>query len=115
MCPPLHKVPDKKANDQHQPHGRKTQWVGALKVEPGNRLNEVIEKIDHHIRSGIVYDQGEKEEIEEHVEEIQPEILAEPGLALAPGLNQLQRKEKSRNQEEPVEVIVPVGVSDLVP
>ena len=54
---------------------------------------------------------NKNENVKEHVERVQPEISAEFFLIFSPGKCQLQEKDKKRDVNEPVKVVLRVEVS----
>ena len=93
MGPPLHKITHNKPNQQVRPD-RPAHHFKSHQVLDAYGSQYIIEKMHHDIRSCIVNDQGEQEEIKEHIEEVQPKVLSESGLIFTPWLGPLQHQKE---------------------
>lgn len=73
---PLHKIPHHKKRHQLGPDRPGIQMNG-YKISNTKKPQKIIKQINNYVRGGIVNDERKQEEIEEHVEEIQPKIPSE--------------------------------------
>ncbi len=104
---PLNKIPDDKHCQQLRPN-RPCRYLNRHQVaDPKYIGQEVIERLHQYTRHRIVTDQGEEEEIKEHVEYVQPEFTGPCPLFLFPGSEIFQGKEEEGYSDQPIEVIVP--------
>lgn len=56
-------------------------------------------------------DNAENGEVEEHVEQVQPKVLAESSLFGAPWLDQLHPKKERRQRHEPPKIVMPPRIN----
>lgn len=82
-------------------------------VGDAESCQHVVEEVHRHVAHRVVDDQREEEIVEEHIEAVQPEILPDARLVLAPGEKDLSGPRKERKSHQPPEVIAPVEVRDL--
>lgn len=75
---------------------------------------EIIERLNKDTRDRIVPDQWKQEEVEEHIEYIQPELPRPGTLLLFPRPEILQWEEDEGYSDQPIEVIVPRWSRDLM-
>lgn len=117
MEEPVNEVLQEVADDEHEhelcPGGQTTNLDGDEVLDAEGGSEEVIEGGDaNHGETGEA-DGGEKEEVEEHVECIEPEVLADTGLVDAPWFEEFKGIDDDGGGNEPVEVVGSVGIGDL--
>lgn len=111
---PLYEVPYDKHGQQLCPN-RPAGNLDRNKVPYPEYIREkIIEGFHKHTGYSIVSDQGEQEEVEEHIEYIQPELPGPGTLFFFPWPEIFQREEKEGDCDQPVEVVVPRRSRDLM-
>ena len=116
MGEPLNEVRCDEEDQQLCPAGHGAQVQQMHLLDGG--AEQVVHSHVHHLAEGDEDDQVEDVEVEEHVEGIQPEILADRLLVLTPWKGQFKPPNEQGEQYEPVEIVhVPrIGVEgDLAP
>lgn len=114
MDVPLNEIPDHKHRQQLGPYGPGTYFNRHEISNPKDAEEEMIEGFDKYVGYSIVADQGKNEEIEKHVEDIQPEFARPCTLLFLPWPEIFQRKEKEGDPDQPVEIIGPGWGGDLM-
>lgn len=114
MDVPLDKIPYDKHGQQLRPNRPSGNLYRDEVSYPEYIGQEIIERLDKDTRDSVVPDQREKEEVEEHIEHIQPELACPRTLFLLPWPEIFQRKEKEGYPDQPIEVIVPRRGRDLM-
>ena len=88
---PLDKITDQKQSQQLGPMRPGSQVESHEVADTKNRSQKVVESLNGHTRNSGIPDEREKEEIEKHVEPVQPEITAQGGLVFSPWEKQFER------------------------
>src|SRR5690606_569776 len=112
---PLDEVTDNEHRKELEGHRPGGDLDGDQVLDPEDVVQEVLEELDEDVRYGVVADEGKQEEVEEHVEHVQPEVPREGALRLAPRAGVFPKKEEQGDPDQPVEVVVPRRMGDLVP
>ena len=55
---------------------------------------KIVEQLDDYVGSRIIDDQRKEKEVEEHIEEVEPEVLSKRRLVLPPWREHLQNKKQ---------------------
>lgn len=61
----------------------------------------------------MVDDEGEEKKVEEHIEAVEPEVIAKFGLVSTPGTKDFKQEKKEGDRNEPIKVIVPTRVANF--
>ena len=113
---PLDEVGGQEEDEQLRPAGHGAQVQQLQLVQAG--AEEVVHRHVGHLAEGEEDDQVEDVEVEEHVEGVQPEVLPDGLLFLAPGEGELQQPHAQAQGDQPPEVVHVPGVrveGDLAP
>ena len=78
----------------------------------GELYERYLDLIYRYIRCRVS-DEREQEEVEEHIEAVEPEISSDPLLTPTPGYEQLERIDPGRDEQQPVEVAARAGLGYL--
>jgi hypothetical protein len=89
--------------------------VDSYQVPNSKHCQKVFKKINQHIGSCIINYQAKKKKIEKHIEEIEPEILPEPGLIFPPGPHPLHDQEEKTNSDQPIKIVLPGWMGNFMP
>lgn len=76
---------------------------------------KLVERVNKDVTESVVPNQRKEEEVEEHIEPIEPEISTNGGLLNAPGFDDLPGPEKQRDRDESIKVTAPGGLCDISP
>ncbi|GAB3341083.1 hypothetical protein GCM10027429_29020 [Marivirga atlantica] len=90
---PVNKIAQDKKREQLSPNRPAIDFYGYQIFNTENR-QKIVEQFYKYIGKGIISNEGEKKEIEEHVKSIQPEIFSYQGLIFSPGNYNFQQVEK---------------------
>jgi hypothetical protein len=113
MHAPLNEIGNYKKQDVLRPVWERIHFY-RHQIRYSNRTQHRIEGFHKNIRQGVVNDERKKKEIEKHVKEIQPEIFSYPRLFFSPWKKYFQSKNQNGNEHEPVKIIVPGKIQNLV-
>lgn len=109
---PLDEIPQHEHQDQLSPNRPGLDGDGHQVLDP-EATQQVIESFHHNTGDRVVSDQGKDEEIEEHVEGIQPEVSPHDAFSLIPRADHFEDEEKKGDPDQPIEIVVPGRGGDL--
>ncbi len=79
------------------------------------RGQQIVEGAHANVGDCCITDGREQEEVEEHVEAVQPEVASQSLLFASPRSGELEDVGRQRNADQGVEVVVETRMRDLAP
>lgn len=111
---PVDEVAEDEEEEELSPDGEVADFYRDEVVDAGY-AQQMVEPVDDDFGDGIINDEREEKKVEDHVEGIEPKVLTEAGLVLAPRADEFERKKEEGDSKQPVDVVGEPRVGEFFP